>query len=121
VVCRLLVFRDLVTLYEALLTGCSALRAFLMLLGVAARFTDLTGWTARRTPLGTNIRDRKPTCLDALLHRCHTGVKLVEHEAPPTATLTFTWKPEVAPPMLKVTAADPLESVEPPWAEVVVL
>jgi len=56
-----LVFRDRVTPYTALSTGCIARRTRLIGFGMIARFTILTGCMARRSPRGTNMRDRKPT------------------------------------------------------------
>ena len=43
----------------------------------------------------------------------HDGVKLVLHEAAPTVAVTFTLNSTVAPEMLKVIVALPLESVAP--------
>lgn len=57
----MLVATERCTEYIALSTGCRARRAFLIGLGVMARFTARPGCTARRTLRGTSNLEKKPT------------------------------------------------------------
>lgn len=54
------VFSDRSRLYAALLIGRIARRARLTDFGVTARLTARPGCIARRTPRGTNMREKKP-------------------------------------------------------------
>jgi hypothetical protein len=47
--------------YVTLSTGCKARRAFLIILGVTARFTVRPGCMTRRTLRGTSNLEKKPT------------------------------------------------------------